>query len=537
MYLRNEDYHELNRISVDPRVHDNPEQFAEEYQVAELLRKSLNIPGVDEADRQRAALTKFLGAEARNAETNARLMGEELPPWFGRFSSELLKVLGPLGADELNEIAELGQFGPGVNVGVRGDGLVPSIKYDTKPVATKALAPLLSGLMPVHVSDFWGENLQEKTVVVRGNSHFTVPKNWEINRCAAKEPLWNSYLQSGIGSKMVKRLKRFGVDLHDQRLNQALASMAWEWDLATLDLSSASDLMARVLVWLALCYNGDPDGKRWYHLLNLSRSPTMKIGDEEVALEMFSSMGNGFTFPLETMIFLAVLRCTVPREDWCLMTAYGDDMIMPQRSVEQVVERLEYLGFQVNRKKTCLAGSFFESCGTDWFQSQNVRPFYLHKSPDNPAPYPLQAANALRAWCKRVFGRLPRKFKSLWRWCRDQVPRVWNKPITPSLGDVGIHVGLSEAVRSRDVHECPPPGGDEDFAGWEGHIVKFVRVSPVNKDRKSFGVLCCGLRQRATDWWDPAKCSSKGLEAVRGLYGRVRTEIGVVLWEDDLNWG
>lgn len=377
-YLRisSADYTGLNGFSVDPRNYQEPEQFAEDYQVAELLKKSLNIPGFALEERKAAALSKFLAAEARNSETNTRLMGESMPSWFGDFSYQVLRALGPLDEKALDRIQQLGKFGPGVNVGVRGDGLVPSIKYHTKPVVTKPLAPLLPGFMPALVNDYWGDNLLSHTCVVRGNSHFTVSKNWEIERCAAKEPLWNSYIQAGIGRYAVDRILRvFGIDLHDQRLNQALASMAYEWELATLDLSSASDLMSRVLVWLMLCYNGDEQGKRWFHLLNLARSPVMKIDGVDHALEMFSSMGNGFTFPLETIIFASVIRTVVPRNEWALSTAYGDDMIVPQRYASQVVERLEFLGFKVNSKKTCLAGAFYESCGADWFKGQNVRPF------------------------------------------------------------------------------------------------------------------------------------------------------------------
>jgi hypothetical protein len=532
-----EDYTQLNALTLQWADYQEPKHFAEDYQVAELLQKSVCIPGVTDTEREEAALRKFLAAEARNAETNDRLMANTMPPWFGDVSSYVLEVLGPLGETELENIAESAGFGPGVNVGVRSEGLVPSIKFDTKPVCTEALLPVLEGLMPERVSDFWGVNLRSKTKVVDGNAHFTVPKSWKIKRCAAKEPLWNSYLQGGIGSHMVKRLRRFGVNLHEQGLNQALAEKALDWGLATIDLSSASDLMSRVLVWLLLCYNQCESGKRWFHLLSQARSPVMKIAGERKLLEMFSSMGNGFTFPLETIIFLSVVRSVVPRDEMCLCTCYGDDIIVPQVYARTVVERLEYLGFLVNSKKTCLAGTFFESCGTDWFLGQNVRPFYLHKDPDNPAPYPLQAANALRAWCLRIYGCLPRRFRALWQWCVDQVPEPWKNPVSPREGDVGIHCSTVEALKTRRSARCPQPrkgvASDLDYLGWEGYIVKFARVTPVYVDRKSFGVLTCGLRQLGNP--TNSSIATRGREAVRGLYGRIRTETGVVVY-DDFAW-
>jgi hypothetical protein len=537
MHLSRGEYADLNSLSCNSRDYQEPRHFAEDYQVAELLRKSINIPGVTDSDREAKALSKLFAAEARNAETNAKLMDQSQPEWFGEFSANVLRILGPLDDRVLNEIADLGKFGPGTNVGVRSEGLVPSIKYDAKPVVTPNLAPLLPALMPAMVLDFWGDNLLPKTKHAKGNGHFTVPKNWEVKRCAAKEPLWNSYLQAGIGKHMTRRLLRFGVDLHDQRWNQTLAEMALEWALATLDLSSASDLLCRVLVWLTLCYNQDPDGLRWFHLLQLARSPAMVFPAKGVLhpLEMFASMGNGFTFPLETIIFLAVIRTVVPRKDWCVTTAYGDDMIVPQQYARQVVERLEYLGFQVNSKKTCLAGTFFESCGTDWFNSQNVRPFYLHKSPENPAPYPLQAANSLRAWCIRVFGELPARYAPLWRWCKGQVRSEWRNLVPPELGDVGVHVGRTEAIAKRAAIPCPQVSGCGElppYNGWEGYIVKYVRLAPVNADRRSFGVLANALSQQV----GVQESASNGLEPVRGLYGRLRTEKGVVIWDDDFAW-
>jgi hypothetical protein len=545
MLLRNEEHTVLCGLSVRPENYQEPRQFAEDYQVVGLLRKSLNIPGQTEESRKAKALDKFLVAEAHNAETNARLSEATLPDWFGEFSSNVLRVLGPLDTEALDEIASLGKFGPGAAVGVRSEGLVPSIKYDAKPVSTSDLAPYLPGLMPWMVTDYWGENLREKSGVVEGNRHFTVRKDWDIDRCAATEPLWNSFLQAGIGRKMVRRLMKFGVDLHDQRLNQALASMAELWGLSTVDLTSASDMMCRELVWLALCYNGTTVGKRWFHLLDTARSKSMKIGKDFRRLEMFSSMGNGFTFPLETIIFLAVIMTVVPWQDRCLATTYGDDIVVPQRSVHRVVECLEYLGFQVNGKKTCLAGTFFESCGTDWFQGHEVRPFFLRKEDDSAAPYALQAANMLRAWCIKTYGELPARYKSLWGWCKGLIPRDWRVLVSPEVGDVGLHVGRDEAIRKGAAYPCPvaKPDVEEQYSGWEGYVTrKLVKVRPVLTDRRSFGVLCVGLSQPSLQavgirlfgsHTDTASC---GREAIRGLYGKLTHEVGVVLWEDNFNW-
>jgi hypothetical protein len=360
---------------------------------------------------------------------------------------------------------------------------------------------------------------------VRGNAHFTVPKNYKTERCAAKEPLWNSYLQLGIGDWISERLKRFGVNLHDQTRNQSLAQKAYEGNLATLDLSSASDLMAYNAVQLALTYNGDADGLRWFELLCMARSPEMKINGNWVKLEMFSSMGNGFTFPLESAMFLSVVRTVVPRDEWPMCAVYGDDIIAPARYMDHIVEYLEYLGFKVNSEKTCLAGTFFESCGTDWFKGHNVRPFYLHQPSGSPIPYALQAANALRAWCLRVFGELPHKYYSVWSWCRSQVPQSWRFPVPKELGDVGLHVGEDDAVR------LGVPLASAEDPQFEGYRVKYVRLTPAKLERKMWSVLIARLSQHGM-----SEAASRGFEPLRGIFGRVRTKSLVVLWVDNAIW-
>lgn len=508
----------------NPVNYQEPTHFAEDYAVAELLTKSMNLIGFDEKSRKSAARTKFLECEVQNSETNTRLWCFKQPSWFGEFSSQVLRVLGPLDTSALNAIADYGKFGPGAAVGVRSDGLVPSIKFDANPVCTERLVPLLPGVIPP-IALAYNAECQVPIITVPGNSHFTVPKNYKIERCAAKEPLWNSFLQLGIGSYMSQRLERFGVNLHDQTRNQRLAEAAYEGGLSTLDLSSASDLMSRVLVKLALTYNGYEHGERWLHLLDLSRSPKIKIDGAWRDLEMYSSMGNGFTFPLETVLFLAVCRCTVPRPDWDRVAVYGDDIIAPRQYMPQIVERLVYLGFKVNSSKTCLAGTFFESCGTDWFKARNVRPFYLHRDPQSGIPYALQTANALRAWCLRVYGYLPNKYFKLWNWCKSQVPMSWRYPIPSWMGDVGLHMGIEEALLL-GVEEA-----SKHFPQFEGYYVKYAALTPTKVERKTWGVLIARLAQHG-----PSEAATLGFEPLRGLFGRVRTKRLVVIWNDDFVW-
>jgi hypothetical protein len=93
------------------------------------------------------------------------------------------------------------------------------------------------------------------------------------------------------------------------------------------------------------------------------------VDGESFMLEKFSSMGNGYTFELESTIFAGCVFACVPPSRWDDCSVYGDDLIVPQKYADRLVDCLETFGFKVNHKKSCLAGRFFESCGTDWFDN------------------------------------------------------------------------------------------------------------------------------------------------------------------------
>jgi hypothetical protein len=274
---------------------------------------------------------------------------------------------------------------------------------------------------------------------------------------------------------------------------------------------------------------------------------------------MYCSMGNGFTFALESALFLAVCRTVVGVDQRHHLAVYGDDMIVPQGSVAEVVERLEYLGFKVNTRKSCLAGRFFESCGSDWFDSQPVRPFFLRWDNESPVPYALQIANALRLWCFRVYGCCPSEFRSLWRWLKGQVPKAFCNPVPISLGDVGLISSLDEYLSDEpevQAHSWPW------FEGWN---VRHAHVTSVDVEKRSFGVLAYALDNAAsTDatldtnldplldrrpqgWLRSVAIAAKnrdpgmatgGREAVRNQYGKVLTKKShVSQWHKaDLTW-
>lgn len=570
LLLQNREYEQLASLTIRASDYQHVGNFADDYLVTELMRKSANLPlGVS---RERAALLRFYEAEAANRETNDRFSMTDAvdhPDWWWRCQKYLRRIMGPCDRAQLTRIENSCKHGPGKAVGLDGDCVVPSFKYDSRLCVTEELLPFLEGLLPAAWADYRLYGIGKPPLVKNGNRFFTVRKNATTDRGCAKPVLVNQWLQQGCGIELRDRLRYFGINLQDQGLNQFLASKAQEWGLATLDLKDASGYMATGPVLQLV-------SDRWGHLLNLAREKEtvipkalLAIGqpsvneDRTLSLQQFCAMGNGFTFALQTAVFISVVRAIVPEALHGLTTAYGDDIVCPQDYALEVCAALEYLGFKVNHSKSNLAGCFFESCGTDWFHSHNVRPFYLRRvSPDGiyegadaeverpeGIPYALQAANALRLWTQRRaqidgLSGCDSRFRKLWESLVAEAPKVWRLPIPKEFGDSGFIVDFSEISDPRWSARIVPLIGmrsfrGQDVTGWEGFMLRHMALTPVKVDRRTYGVLLSHLSQRRTTefrWYDylpetGAPPNSAGQEPVRGLFGRA-----VARWTNHIGW-
>lgn len=232
--------------------------------------------------------------------------------------------------------------------------------------------------MPLDMSKFWASVVN----VVDGNRIAFVPKDAQKERTIAIEPTLNLYLQLGVDGFIRHRLKRWGVDLDSQTKNQELARLGSLRDddesSCTIDLSAASDSVSLKLCELLL-------PSEWCSYLMDLRSPSGTVGDDLVVYEKISSMGNGYTFALESAIFTAlvyaVMRASGEPYDHRVCAIFGDDLIVPKKHYFKVVEALRLAGFRLNLDKTFSAGPVRESCGADWFRGLPVRPVFFTDIP------------------------------------------------------------------------------------------------------------------------------------------------------------
>jgi len=232
---------------------------------------------------------------------------------------------------------------------------------------------------------------------VRGNRFLTVPKNALTDRAIAVEPAINVFYQLALGTSLRNRLKANtgwdlsnAADIHRRIARESSSS----GEYATIDLSNASDSVCKEIVSLLM-------PPAWYEELNALRSPFTYVDGKWVRLEKFSSMGNGFTFELETLIFAALLSTFLEKSGASGVLGYdlfvfGDDIIIPDNLAQGAIAMLRFFGFSTNESKSFFGGAGFrESCGEDAIFGVSVRPIFLKD--------PVNEPEALFPWINRVY--------------------------------------------------------------------------------------------------------------------------------------
>lgn len=391
------------------------------HQLAALIRKyPFGVGWKNLPDPERAARLAFVKAEKRCKRYNRyfkfqRLSNRERYP-HEKFVMRnwIAYVLGS--SPDLAMVYRNCGFGPGASIGVTGN----STSFADKLLAKRqtctpgAFAYVAASLSPYHnygmaeaITAEPGSDAQLPfDTLTRGscmedwldptwvnyNKITFVPKTAKTHRAIAVEPLWNTWIQKGLDQVMRLALKRVDIDLSRQELNQAFAytgSRDWcgEDPYCTIDLSSASDTIATEVV-------RDLLPPEWFELLNATRSPSYVLPGEDTPIryEKFASMGNGFCFPLETLIFasIAVASGAQPYQ----FMVYGDDIVVRRSVFDRMLELLGHFGFIPNLKKTFSTGPFRESCGKDYFGGVSVRPIYLDDKLDT-LEHIIQAHNSL----------------------------------------------------------------------------------------------------------------------------------------------
>jgi hypothetical protein len=464
-HLERGDYAAVLSLHVDPLTYDDADVFRDDYLVSELMSKFPNFDvGID---REKVAFDKFRDSERVCSEANLRLKSiygtasttVSVASYLYTAQRKIARLLGPFSWDEAER--HFG-FGPGSTTSlrrIRGDAYY---KYGAfKPHVTRECMALgfaaicreprwlahLAGLTGEISSSTYEDLLStvrpdDILVPVPGNHVITVPKNAKTDRVIAKEPDLNMYVQRGIGGVIRRRLKHVGVNLDCQRRNQFLARQgSISGRLATLDLSAASDTICLELVRQLL----PPD---WFAAIETCRSPQGVLPDGSViTYQKVSSMGNGFTFEVESLIFWALVSSVVDlsQVNERRIAVYGDDLIFSVDCMNQVVDLLSICGFSANTRKSFHTGKFRESCGKHYFAGCDVSPFYIREGVENPERL-IWLANSIRRHSRRGWHwGLDGRFETAYHSVVSLLPKFWRSPHIPDgLGDIALFGDFDE---------------------------------------------------------------------------------------------
>ena len=497
------EYISLSSIWRDPQKYGSHGSFFAAQVLLNLYRKfPVQSEGLDPMAK---AVERFYDAEKRCRITNRRLEHyrrfdfsggrpamQSLPVHkiFDLARKKIQRWLGPV---DLEEILSSVRHGPGGCVGVSRPFSTPYYKFSTmhytvstgaywlgaRAIASsdtwvRALAgpSLPSGMMPCVPYETRIRLADTRLTIAEENEVTFVPKDATTHRAIAIEPMMNVMVQLAVGGVMKRALQRAGCDLTDQTRNQALAlegsKSDGSYDPVTIDLEMASDTVSIEVVRELLPSD-------WFEILDALRSRFGQLPQGKGTIEWakFSSMGNGFTFELESLIFYALAQAASDLEgvtEWFgdtfgptyrygQVSVFGDDIIVPQKCAHLLLRVLRFCGFRANEKKSYLSGPFRESCGADYYNGIPVRPFFFKRTGSLVRDY-VHLRNGLRWLMTNPLSRVSKETLAM---ADSWIPDVLTHHLVgtePTIGDSYVWVEPDEAHRSALV------SWDTDLQSW-----------------------------------------------------------------------
>lgn len=469
---------ELLTSGINPRHYKDAASFKIDYACVNLLQK---WKGLDTGvDLEAVAMQSFANSEAQCQETNRRFKNLATIPRgsaHGYLHAAQRKIAKLLGMFSVDKVSDSFGWGPGATYELPRRRAFIDTKLHELPISVSRTARALLrctieadlhwsaailGQLPEGPFCLTADVFEEVNVCRVA----TVPKSAKTHRTIAVEPRGNGFLQKGFGAYIRDRLRTVGINLDDQTRNQHYARRAWLDGLATLDLKAASDTVSTELVWALLPWD-------WACSLDALRSKKAVMPDGAVvSLNKFSSMGNGFTFELESLIFWALCEAVRDQHDReGIVAVYGDDLIVPAAIATDVCLLLQFCGFTINDEKSFVEGVFHESCGAHYFAGVLVTPAYQKNDLDSLSEF-IRFGNRLIRLSFRFGGN-----------------KYLAKVVRPA------YVALRRRARARylDSDDYCIPFGSEGDDGWSTRYAAFPFE---RRNLSQMGIKCTVIGQK-----------------------------------------
>jgi hypothetical protein len=408
---------ELLHEDLEGRDNDEITSFACEQLKITLFKKF--VPKGSEAALQQAAIENFLDRNSKLA-TTLTIPSEHLYV-FELWKDILHRIFlnGPYSTNIITLDACLmnAYAGPGTSRGAQFTDFVGKM-FNSKLSSTSI------GLYRHYTSNISARWKQAELIrselhsiaVYKGSSLSAVPKDAKRCRTICTEPSLNMFYQLGAKFIIEDVLKRrYNIDVSKDKYDKSATAqpninrnMARQGSIhgafSTIDLKDASDSITMALLEYLL-------PKETLSVLNLIRSPNAHYRGKDYPLRMVSTMGNGFTFPLMTLLLTTLYHAFAISNSSRIINSvnfgcYGDDIIVPTAHYWQYCELLQTAGFIVNLDKSFAEGPFRESCGGDYYKGHDVRGIYIKRIEGESDVY--ASFNRLLTWCCKHNVYLPR---------------------------------------------------------------------------------------------------------------------------------
>jgi len=415
MIYESGDFAALSEVRVNPDFYFDIDILGlqrncrDDYQAYNLFRKLDGLVPSDLLEGPTKA--KYAKAEAACQRTNLEFsLYERQKISFPSEVGEVLylaqqKIASILGRSRIWD--NDGGFGPGATKSCKGYKAHLLYKLSSNPSCSTRLRPYLARYLskcPTYVESIIAQPVEGPcSPYMQSFSDacklIFVPKDIKSLRPISIEDTGSLFYQKLLGTWIRSCLRAEGMDLDTrQPVNGRLAREgSISGRFATIDFESASDTISKKLVeYLLPTYA--------YRQLNAARSTHVEYEGKSFCLSKFSSMGNGFTFELETLIFYSLLSACYAHKGvsyhtkddaLCNISVFGDDVICESSVVDLFTKVSRFCGFTINTEKSFSSGCFRESCGYDYFNGIAIKPFRVRKLITNDF-VAINTANRLR---------------------------------------------------------------------------------------------------------------------------------------------
>lgn len=435
--------------SVNPNaIHytGNSDLFMRDYQAISFIRKYEGFDFGD--DRAWTSLQRWIDCENQCAETNFILRNAHLYLSHKERADVyavrqvIQRILGA--SPSLTEITEFARLGPGATTSCPSKYCSVFDKIDQEWLdVTPRCYDLANFLIK---KEPWSDVMVGKLRKRNSGPLTFISKKWDELRPIEPPIDANMPLQLGLATWLRRLMKQFGLDLDHQALKNALLALQGSCDdsIVTRDIRSASDTIA----YEAIKKTFPPS---WFNLMDQMRTTHVVINhpdsdkseSREVKLHKMSAMGNGFTFEMESLLFLAILLVACKRNHERKLPddigVFGDDLCYPREYDSEVKHLLSLFGFQSNEQKTFATGPFRESCGKDYFKGAPVRPFFLKEKLQHVQNLYVLANGIRRASVRSMhYYASDIRYRSVWDAIVQLIPDKYKVFGPSTLGDTVI---------------------------------------------------------------------------------------------------